>query len=293
MNRLFLLAASVFLTAAMPSHQNQTSAVTPPTAQDIVGRIQKHVTCEWSDETVDTFKGGDPNTPVTGVATTFMATLDVLKRAKAMGLNFIITHEPTFYNHLDELDHYGANDATVAAKMKYIKDNGLVVWRFHDHWHRTSPDGILTGEVKKLGWTAYAMTDGRPAIYKIPETTLSGLADQLKKTLQTNTIRVIGDPAMKLTKVGLVLGAAASEYQVQVLDDSRVDVLVVGETREWETVEYTQDLVSLGMKKALIIVGHRNSEEYGMDYCADWLKGFVTEVPVKFVPAGDPFWTPK
>lgn len=35
-----------------------------------------------------------------------------------------------------------------------------------------------------------------------------------------------------------------------------VDVLVAGETREWELVEYVQDMISSGEKKALIIMGH-------------------------------------
>ena len=71
------------------------------TAQQIVDRIQKEVGVPWHAQTVDTFKAGDPNTPVTGVAVTMMATLDVLQRAAAAGDNFVITHEPTFYSHLD------------------------------------------------------------------------------------------------------------------------------------------------------------------------------------------------
>jgi hypothetical protein len=30
-----------------------------------------------------------------------------------------------------------------------------------------------------------------------------------------------------------------------------------------------------------------------MEECARWLKGFVTEVPVEFVAAADPFWHPR
>ena len=44
--------------------------------------------------------------------------------------------------------------------------------------------------------------------------------------------------------------------------------------------------------KALIILGHANSEEAGMKYCGTWLRRLVTEVPIKFIPAGDPFWKP-
>ena len=43
----------------------------------------------------------------------------------------------------------------------------------------------------------------------------------------------------------------------------------------------------------MIILGHDMSEEWGMEECARWLKTFITEVPVEFMPAGEPFWTPK
>ena len=29
-----------------------------------------------------------------------------------------------------------------------------------------------------------------------------------------------------------------------------------------------------------------------MKYCAEWLKGFIPEVPIEFVPASEPFWAP-
>ena len=55
----------------------------PPTAREIVKAIQDHVGIPWMTQTVDTFKGGNPDTPVTGIAVTMMATLDVLQRAAA------------------------------------------------------------------------------------------------------------------------------------------------------------------------------------------------------------------
>ena len=72
------------------------------TAAQVIERIQKNVGVAWHEPTVDTFKAGDPNTRVTGIVTTFAATLDVLQRASASGKNLIISHEPTFYNHLDQ-----------------------------------------------------------------------------------------------------------------------------------------------------------------------------------------------
>ena len=85
------------------------------TAGEIINRIRTNVTCEWSDETVDTYKSGGSDDEITGVATTFLSNLDVLKRAKAQGLNMVITHEPTFYNHFDHIEPY-ENDPILQEK---------------------------------------------------------------------------------------------------------------------------------------------------------------------------------
>jgi hypothetical protein len=63
-----------------------------------------------------------------------------------------------------------------------------------------------------------------------------------------------------------------------------VEVLLVGKTREWETLEYAADAVSEGKKKTLIIIGHVPSGKAGMEECARWLKTFVKNVPIEFVP---------
>ena len=59
-----------------------------------------------------------------------------------------------------------------------------------------------------------------------------------------------------------------------------------------QLVEYAQDTIASGKKKALIVLGHVVSEQAGMKYCAEWLKGFITEVPIEFIAAVEPFWRP-
>lgn len=295
MKRILQLILVVILwpvSGLLPAASDHPEPMTPVTftAEQLITKIKAELTCDWSAETVDTYKGGSPDMEVTGIATTFLATLDVLKRAKAKGLNFVITHEPTFYNHLDQTEQYGA-DPIVAAKQKYIEDNGLIVWRFHDHWHRTNPDGIYQGVVDKLGWQNYSR-EGSQHFFDLPPMTLKKLSKALRKKFEKSTIRVVGDIDMEVSQIGLVLGAAGSMSQIRSLQRDDVEVVIAGEVPEWETVEYIRDAVSLGKQKALILLGHANSEEAGMDYCADWLKTFVSEVPVEFIPAGDPFWSP-
>jgi putative NIF3 family GTP cyclohydrolase 1 type 2 len=71
------------------------------TAQDIIDRIRKSIGVEWHNDTVDSFKAGDPSTVVTGVVTSSMATLDVLQKAVKAGANLVITAAPTFYSRAD------------------------------------------------------------------------------------------------------------------------------------------------------------------------------------------------
>jgi hypothetical protein len=147
------------------------------TARDVIARIQQHVGVPWAAETVDTFKAGDSDTAVTGIAVTMMATMDVLQRAAASGKNLIITHEPTFYNHLDKFDalEQKENDPVLATKLAFIAEHHLVVWRFHDHWHRRRPDGIVAGMVHALGWEKFQDPKDEH-LFTIPETTMEKLA---------------------------------------------------------------------------------------------------------------------
>jgi putative NIF3 family GTP cyclohydrolase 1 type 2 len=259
------------------------------TARDLVAEIQKQVGVEWQKDTVDTFKAGNPDTPVTGVAVTMMATMDVLQRASAKGLNFIITHEPTFYAHLDTPEGIPVSDPVWAEKRAFIAKHGLVVWRFHDHWHLRRPDGIEAGMVEALGWKKF-QNPANQYLFVLPETTLSELARQVAKKLDSSVVRVVGERDMKVSKVGFSPGAAGSQAEISALEKDDVQVLLVGETREWETVEYAADAVSEGRKKALIVIGHIPSEQPGMEECSRWLKEFVKNVPVEFVPAKQPFW---
>lgn len=261
------------------------------TAGEIIDLIRKQVTCDWREETVDTYKSGQATTRVTGIATTFLATMDVLRRAHAQGLNMVITHEPTYYNHLDNTEFF-QDDPVFQAKKAFIEEHNMVVFRFHDHWHMTSPDGIHTGMVEDLGWKEFQRTPDE-MIFELPKQTVGDLAHALKDHYHTPAIRVVGDPDLAITRVGMAVGAPGSRRQIQMLRRSDVEVLLAGETQEWETVEWVRDAAAQGKSKALILMGHANSEEAGMEYCAEWLGKFITEIPVTFMAAGDPFWGPE
>ena len=177
------------------------------TAREVVAEIQKQVRVEWQTETVDTFKAGDPDTAVTGIAVTMMATMDVLQRASAKGLNFVITHEPTFYAHLDTPEGMPQSDPVWAEKRAFIEKHGMVVWRFHDHWHMRRPDGIEAGMVRSLGWEKFQNAENQ-YLFVLPETTVKNLAEEVASKLGSPVVRVVGEPEMKVTKVGFSPGGS-------------------------------------------------------------------------------------
>jgi putative NIF3 family GTP cyclohydrolase 1 type 2 len=264
----------------------------PLTSNHVIDRIKKNVGVPWKTPTVDTFKAGDPDTPVTGIAVTMMATLDVLERAAAAKRNLVITHEPTFYNHLDNTtDLAKQNDSVLGGKQAFIQQHNLVVWRFHDHWHARRPDGILAGMTHALGWEKYQNPTNQ-ALFTLPRTTLKNLAESIKQKLNIHVVRVVGDPQLEITQVGFLPGAAGSPRQIRLLERDDVEALLIGETPEWETVEYVADAVTEHKPKALIILGHIPSEQAGMEECTRWLKTFISEVSIEFVPAREPFWLP-
>src|ERR1700676_1175913 len=282
-----LLFSSLFINGLSAASAQER----PLTARELIQRIQEHVGIPWQKETVDTFKAGDPDTKVTGIAVTMMATFGVLQRAAASGANLIITHEPTFYNHLDNFTEIPQkeNDPVLAEKLAFIQEHNLIIWRFHDHWHKRTPDGIEAGMAHALGWEAFQDKQNQ-YLFTIPETTLDKLATFLKNRLELHTMRVVGDPHMKVARVALSPGSAGMQREIGALEKPDIQLLITGESREWETVEYAADAVSEKKNKALIILGHIPSEQAGMEECTRWLKPFVPEVPVEFVPAAQPFW---
>jgi putative NIF3 family GTP cyclohydrolase 1 type 2 len=213
----------------------------------------------------------------------------------AAGDNLIVTHEPTFYNHRDDPALF-VDDPVYQEKLGYIHEHHLVVWRFHDTWHLRQPDGIAEGFVARAGWKHYE-NPGPPAeqgfFFTLPQTTVQGLARDLQRKFHARAVRIVGDPAMKVTKVAYRPGASGEAKQVKALERDDVEVLVAGEASEWETVEYVRDARLQGRRKALILLGHLTSEEAGMDNCAAWLKTVLPAVKVDYIPATEPYWMPE
>lgn len=262
--------------------------------QEIIDRILEE-SCGGRklEQTCDVLASGSPDMEVTGIVTTFMATVDVVKEAIAAGANLIITHEPTYFTGADKLD-WLQNDPVYEAKKKLIEDNGIAIWRFHDHMHMAKSDLIYEGLVQELGWEDKKLNPASPWSYAIERTTVGDLADFLKQKLGMSIVRIVGKPDSPCSRIGILVGGGSlglgrEEMPMELMRDQALDVMVCGEITEWTLCAYVNDASMLGMDKAMIVVGHERTEEWGMKYLAEWLIPFVSGLPVKFVDTREPF----
>ncbi|MBR6442534.1 MAG: Nif3-like dinuclear metal center hexameric protein [Clostridia bacterium] len=258
------------------------------------------------NRTCDRLIAGSPDQEVTCIGSTFMATVDVIRRAIDAGVDMIITHEPTWFTGGDETE-WAEDDPVWLAKKELIDRSGIAIWRFHDHMHMCREDGIFRGFDLETGWREYRMKqepgDGSvlkgisfDGCYRIPPTTLKGLADFLQKTFRMTDMRYIGNPDMRVERVGVLpgggsLGLGVEYMPMQLMNRRNLDVIICGDLTEWTLPAYVRDASQMGMNKGIVVLGHERSEEPGMKFLGDWMSCFLPEIPVLFLDAEEPFGT--
>lgn len=252
---------------------------------DSVGDLRLEKTC-------DGLVAGDSEAPVTGIVTTFMATIDVIQQTIASGANMIITHEPTFYTGRDALD-WLEHDPLYLSKKKLIEEHNIAIWRYHDYMHRAKTDRIYDGFLREIGWPNHPLKEGAP-IYQISEVSLAELALYFKKKLDMDVIQIVGNPDIICSRVGILVGGGSlglgrEQMPMELMRNEKLDVLICGEITEWTLCAYVNDAQMLGMNKGMIVIGHERSEEAGMKYMAEWLRPLVGRIPVTFIDAREPF----
>jgi len=271
------------------------------TAEAVLRRIRTELGSEWPSTGPDGLKAGDPSTVVKGIATTAMATLDVLKQAVRENTNLVLTYEPTFYSRADGRAPaapapgrgpagLSTDDPVAKAKRDYIEKNRLVIFRLRDHWQSRKENDMVTGLAAALGWSAHRVKS-TDTVYELPKATAEATVALIRSKLNLRAgLRAVGDRKATIRRVLLFPGSMTPTIMWQRYTE--VDMIVAGEVREWENTHYAADMFAAGEKRALVTTGRVASEEPGMRLCAEWLKSVVKEVPAKWIGVGDPYWRP-
>ena len=236
------------------------------------------------NETCDTCKAGNPEIEVNKVAVTMFATPDVVRQAKEWGAQLLITHEPTYYNHMD----VHSDEKIECEKRKLIEESNITLYRFHDHPHYTTPDIIYSGELKEMGLSGrieYTNIFDLVRFHLEQPLTAVELAKILEERLQIKHLRICGAQDIPSTNISLMCGTPGGVFNE--LKSEQCQILLVGEACEWAWAEYARDAAQLGYNKTLIIMGHVGSERDGMKYTAELLKGKHPELDVKYFECGE------
>jgi putative NIF3 family GTP cyclohydrolase 1 type 2 len=258
------------------------------TIKEVIDIILKEIPGAPFPTTVDQLRSGSMDQEVTGIVTTMFPTIDVIEQTARAGANLIIAHETPFYNNQDETDWLQGDDA-YRYKIELLNKYNIAIWRFHDYWHAHKPDGIIMGNLIKLGWEKYFDTTN-PRILTLPKPmSLKSIAILTKEKLGISSVRVVGNLSQECSTVYLAFGYMDSKRQIAAIQQHKPDLILSGETREWETVERVRDGVLMGQKTSLLVLSHAVSEEAGMEYAAKWLQPKVPGMNITHIASTNPF----
>ena len=281
-----LVGTSILMT--LPGLSRAGGLLETFTVKQVIDIILKEIPNAPFPKTVDQLRSGSMEQEVTGIVTTMFPTIEVIERTAKAGANFIIAHETPFYNNQDETDWLQQDDA-YRYKIGLLDKYKIAIWRFHDYWHSHKPDGIIMGNLIKLGWEKY-FDANTPRLLTLPTAmSLKSIVSLAKDRLGIPSVRVIGNLKQECKTIYMAFGYMDSRMQIAAIQQYKPDLILSGETREWETVERVRDGQLMGQKTALLVLSHSVSEEAGMEYAAKWLQPKVPGVKITHIASTNPF----
>lgn len=237
---------------------------------------------DWTtpERTVDRIIMGDPEKHIRKILVTWISSFDAVRIAVQRGFDMLITHEPTFWSHLDEAEVTQASKIG-RSKKRFIEEAGLVILRNHDVWDRMPEIGITWAWGRFLGLGSKPVdinAQGYQHRYDIHAVPLDTLARKIAKQtaiLGDPVVQVIGDGSREVSKVAIGAGCICDPLISQ---EMGCDVSIVCDdgSRYWGNIQYALD-----SNHPIIRVNHGISEEPGMvtltQYINDNLPGLSAE----------------
>jgi len=248
-------------------------------ARDIDEHMRSVGTWVNWDHTCDGFKYGDPDAEIKGIAVGWQSFQSALEEAQSKGCNLFITHEPTFYSHMDDDEALKASEPA-RNKAAFLERTGMVIYRCHDVWDVFPKLGIVDAWSAFLGLGEPVATDKYDNLHEVPSTTVWELVFRIAERLKS-----LGEPMVQL--VGkkwqmvhrLAVGTGAITDVCRMVEMGADVVLTTDDgTTLWRDVAWMSDL---GLP--MIMVNHMTSEIPGLHKLADYMRAQFPGVPVEFV----------
>ena len=234
------------------------------------------------DNTVDTFKAGNKDTEVTGIAVGWKAHRWALEEAHAKECNLFVGHEPLYYDHWDKDDSF-LRYPGVKAKHEWIDAHDMAIVRCHDTWDQFPELGIPDSWAKIIGFeNPLPESDGLFKVFDVSGRTAGDVARQVAgavKKLGGGCTQFVGSDDTEVTHV--VIGTGAITPLTTFLDRFNADIAVV--TDDGYTF-WRDGALAIDTGLPLIVVNHCVAEDYGMALMAEHLKQMFPGIPVYYIP---------
>ncbi len=246
------------------------------------------------EDSVDRFIIGDPEKEVSHIGVTWMSTFANVREAVARGLQLLLTHEPTFWVHANELatvESWPPDSLKRQAadrKRRFIEENGLVIVRIHDAWDAMPEIGIPWAWARHLGLgvkPARVSENGFQHRYDLAPLPLEEFARRVAArtaVLGESAVQVVGPPDRIVSKIGTGTGCYCN---IELFQQMGCDVSIICDDSNWywEWVQFAAD-----NDHAVIRVNHGVSEEPGMITLTDYLNQTLP-VSAEYIPHGSTF----
>jgi putative NIF3 family GTP cyclohydrolase 1 type 2 len=252
-----------------------------PRAIDVVEHFLSRA--DWVDRstTVDRVIAGDPNLEADRCLVTWMPSIQALREAIHRGIRLVVTHEPTFWDHYDDLTKLAKEGKD---KLAFIQDQGLTIVRCHDSWDRWPKVGI------PWAWAAFLGLGDKPFSigcrnymhrYDIEPTTLDEFASRVAgrcAALGEPAVQVVGDGRQKVSRVGIGTGCASDVY---VYREMGCDVSIVSDDGSvyWREIQMASEV-----GHPVIRVNHGTSEEPGMVSLTKYINEHIAGLTAEHLP---------
>ena len=236
-------------------------------------------------KTVDQLVAGDGNQVVNGVAVCWMPYSSTLREAAALGVNTVVAHEPTFFDHWElkkEVLHPRYEEAK-REKLSLIAELGLTIIRCHDVWDAIPEVGMPFRWGHFLVLSRLLHSERYLNVYRVERQKALEFSKYFaSRTAEAgqSTVEFYGDPDRIIETVGIGTGCCSEAMRLYDLG-ADLAVSVDDIARAWIIGEYCNDTGS-----PMIVVNHGVSEDCGMDSLRDQVERLLPTVPVYRIKQG-------
>lgn len=186
-----------------------------------------------------------------------------IARAKQLGANLIITHHPAIYGKIGHI----YEDEPLGGKLVECIKHGISVLSMHlnlDGAEGGIDQSLMDGVCQAAGGGSekvsvmHTLSDGGYGrVYDVKETSLSCLAENMKKVFNTERILTYGQGNKAISRAASFCGSGVDEGAIAFAKKENADVII--------SSDFKHHLITLALEEGLsiIILTHYASENFG------------------------------